>query len=596
MRAALVGNPNVGKSVIFQALTGRYAAVSNFPGTTVEMSHGRLGAVDIVDTPGVYGLSRFNDEERVAVAALDGVDLVVNVVDARHLPRDLFLTLQLLDLHCPLLVVLNMMDEVRRDGVFLDAEGLEQALGVPVVKAAGVRGEGVAELKAWILAVPKAPPPPQFWDLLPPAVQKLPPLERLLWWEEDERATAAAGVSAAVGNREAVYAGRRERADRLARACFHEPKQSRWQERVDDWLLHPLAGTAFLAGILFLVYEIIGVFVANTLVTWLERGLALTWVPWIRGITAMVFPPGGFGYRVFSGEFGVLTMAVTYVAALLLPLIIAFYLLLAAMEDSGYLPRLATMLDRWFLSLGLNGRAVIPLVLGFGCVTMATLTTRILNSRRERAIATILLAWTIPCSAQMGVITGLLSGLGLRYALWYAGIILAIFIAVGTVLDHTLPGRPTPLLLDLPPLRWPRPVNVLKKTQIKVAGFLWEAVPLFALGTLMVELASWSGLLGRLERAVGPFMQGWLHLPAQTASAFILGFIRRDFGTVGLYQSGLGPHQILTGAVTLTLFVPCIASTLVLIRERGLRGGVAIWMGSIGLALLTGGIIARVAP
>ncbi len=319
-------------------------------------------------------------------------------------------------------------------------------------------------------------------------------------------------------------------------------------------------------------------------------------VPLIAGWLAHLLPVHSVWYRLLVGPYGLISAGLIYLVALLLPLIVAFYLLLAALEDSGYLPRLATMLDRFFLRLGLNGRAVIPLVLGFGCVTMATVTTRMLSSERERTIATILLAWTIPCSAQMGVITGLLAGLGWRYALTYALIIVGLFIAVGTLLDRGLPGRPTPLLLDLPPLRWPSPMNIIEKTRIKVSGFLREAGPLFLLGSGMVELSRISGLLPWLTVKVGPLMEGWLGIPGSAAPAFILGFIRRDFGAVGLYAGGLNAHQVLTGAVTLTLFVPCIASTLVILKERGARQGTAIWLGSIALALVVGGLTARLGP
>lgn len=598
MPVVLVGNPNVGKSVVFRALTGRYAEVSNFPGTTVGIRRAQAAGLAVWDAPGVYGLSRFSDEERVTVEAIRQADLIVNVVDARHLARDLFLTLQLKSLGLPMVVLLNRMDEVRAAGDFLDAPGLERALGVPVIKAAAVRGEGIPELLQTLRAGEVKPPPaPRFWEGLPPAVQGLSPVDRLLWWEEDQELLRRLQAAPPAGNREAEYVRRRQEADALA-TRFYRPGDAgygRWQRHLDEVLLHPLWGWLVLVALLGAVYQLLGVEVANRLVGWLEALLGRTWVPWVRAALSPVLAPGSLGAELLTGRYGLLTMTVTYLVALLLPLITGFELMLAVLEDTGYLPRLATLLDRFFLRLGLNGRAVIPLILGFGCVTMATLTTRILEGRRERTIASVLLAWTIPCSAQVGVITGLLAGLGARWALAYAAIILSLFILVGTTLDRALPGRPTPLLLDLPPLSWPRAPNLWDKVRTKVGNFLLEAGPLFALGSLAVAMAQWSGALGSLETALGPFFTRFLHLPAEAAPAFLLGFIRRDFGAVGLYQAGLSPVQILTGAVTITLFVPCIASTLVLLRERGARQGMAIWLGSIAVALLCGAAVARVA-
>jgi ferrous iron transport protein B len=344
------------------------------------------------------------------------------------------------------------------------------------------------------------------------------------------------------------------------------------------------------------VYYFVGTVVADTVVNILQS-FGMQWVvPLLGDAVARIFLVHSVPYRLLVGQYGVLSAGVLYILALLLPLVTAFYLLLALLEDSGYLPRLATLLDRWFLHMGLNGRAIIPLVLGFGCVTMATLTTRVLETQRERSIATVLLAWTIPCSAQMGVIIGLLSGIGWVYALTYAVTITGLFIAVVSILDRTLPGKPRPLLLELPRLRIPNVSNVLWKTQNKVTEFLREAGPLFVLGSVLVEFGDIIGFFPWLDHALAPFMRFWLGLPAQAVQPFLLGFIRRDFGAAGFYQLGLTPHQMLTGAVTLTLFVPCLSSTMVILHERGMRQGTAIWTGSVAIALIMGGLIARFGP
>ncbi len=590
----LAGNPNVGKSVIFTQLSGRYAEVSNFPGTTVEMLEGWLGPDRLIDTPGSYGLRRFNEEERVALRAIEEADLVVQVVDSTHLPRDLFLTWHLIDAKVPLIVALNMMDELQRQGGTVDTARLEQILEVPVVGVSGLTGEGLPLLRGMIEAggtvSPKATP-------LEPPTPGLTPIRTLLWHEEDAETLRRVGHSPSAGSRASLYSERRGRADRTAEAVFKPPHGpsglARWLGQV---LLTPIGSLVSIGILLTMVYYFIGVVVADVVVSYLEGLMNGVVIPALSSAVGAIVGHGTIIYRLLVGQYGLVSAGLIYVVALLLPLIVAFYLLLAALEDSGYLPRLATMLDRFFLRLGLNGRAVIPLVLGFGCVTMATVTTRILSSERERTIATILLAWTIPCSAQMGVITGLLAGVGWQYALTYALAITGLFVTVGTLLDRTLPGNPTPLLLDLPPLRVPSMMNMLEKTRVKVVGFLREAGPLFLVGSGVIELSQIVGALPWLVSRLTPFMEDWLGIPGTAVPSFVLGFIRRDFGAVGLYAAGLSPHQVLTGAVTLTLFVPCIASTLVILKERGWRSGTAIWLGSIGLALLVGGLTARLGP
>lgn len=589
-RIALAGNPNVGKSLLFTQLTGRYAEVSNFPGTTVEILSAPFGQDRLIDTPGVYGLSRQTEEERVALTAILDADLVVNVVDGTRLTRDLFLTLQLLDMKKPLIVVVTMADELSRMGARIDIDALSQRLGVPVLSVSGLTGQGLEAVRS---AISQTPPTATLGEAVftVPSEWGLSPAETLLWHEEDPEVMRRVGQRPEPGTREALYVRRRRRADAISEAVFQSgSRHSRWLGEV---LLTPVGGAVALVVLLAAVYYLVGIVVANVVVGRLEELLQGAVTPALANLVALALPVGSWPYRLLVGEYGVVTAGLTYVAGLLLPLIIAFYLVLAILEDSGYLPRLATWLDAGFVRLGLNGRAVIPLVLGFGCVTMATLTTRMLSTERERRMATILLAWTIPCSAQMGVILGLLSGLGWRYPLIYAGIVLGLFITVGTVLDRTLPGQASPLLLDLPPMRWPNGLNILEKTRFKAVGFLREAGPLFLLGTGAIELAHMTGVMGGIDRVVGPFFSFWLGLPGQAASSFLLGFIRRDFGAVGLYAAGLSPRQILTGAVTLTLFVPCIASTLVIFKERGIRSGAVIWLGSILLALTAGGVVAR---
>lgn len=594
-RIVLVGNPNVGKSFVFQRLTGRYVEVSNFPGTTVQVFEGDYGADRIIDTPGVYGLSRLTDEEKMTVDALENADLIVNVVDGTHLSRDLFLTLQLLDAGLPVVLVVNMMDEVEKQGFGIDTALFEELLNIPVVGISAATGYNLSVLRSFIDAEVESKTPENEWQT--PESWHLTGLQSVLWHEEDERTSRKVGHRTEKGMRESHYIDRRMRADHIASRVWREPAGSPARyPRLDKFLLSPVGGALAAITVMSAIYYFVGRVVAGTVVNWLEQSVTRLVLPLITEFVSSIIPSHSWPFRLLIGQYGVISASFVYIIALLLPLVTAFYLLLAVLEDTGYLPRLATWLDRWFLLIGLNGRAVIPLVLGFGCVTMATLTTRALETQRERTISTILLAWTIPCSAQLGIIVGLLSGLGAKYALTYALTILGLFIGIGTVLDKTLPGRPTPLLLDLPSLRFPKWSNVLWKTRTKMLEFLREAWPLFIVGSLLIELGDLTGILPALDHVLGPFLQYWLGLPPASTQSFVLGFLRRDFGAAGFYELGLTAHQVVTGAVTLTLFVPCMASTLVIFKERGWRDGFLIWMGSIALALIVGGFVARLGP
>ncbi|WP_053958511.1 ferrous iron transport protein B [Sulfobacillus thermosulfidooxidans] len=591
----LVGNPNVGKSLVFQKLTGRYVEVSNFPGSTVQILEGVYGKDRIIDTPGVYGISRLSDEEKMTVSALEQADIVLNVLDGTRLSRDLFLTLQLIDAGLPVILVINMMDEVEKEGAAINTALLEEILGVPVVGISATKGSNFGVLRSLIESNVQAKTPEKSWQT--PPSWHLSGLQSLLWHEEDEELARKVGQKPETGMREEHYIARRSRADDIASRVLTLASSHRqnylW---LDRFLLSPWGGFVTAGIVVGVIYYFVGIVVAGTVVDTLEQYTSLLVIPVVQHLIGLMVPPQSWPFRLLVGQYGMISAGLIYIVALLLPLVTAFYLLLAILEDTGYLPRLATWLDRWFLRLGLNGRAVIPLVLGFGCVTMATLTTRALETQRERTISTILLAWTIPCSAQMGIIIGLLSGVGAIYALTYAVTIIGLFIGIGTILDKSLPGRPTPLLLDLPRLRLPHWHNVLWKTETKVIEFLREAWPLFVVGSGLIELGDMTGILPAFDRLVGPFLQYWLGLPKEATQSFLLGFIRRDFGAAGFYELGLTPHQIVTGAVTLTLFVPCMASTLVILKERGWRDGSLIWVGSIILALLVGGFMARFGP
>jgi ferrous iron transport protein B len=599
-KIVLAGNPNVGKSVFFNALTGLYVDVSNFPGTTVDISIGQYKDAVIMDTPGVYGVSSFNDEERVARDVILFADVIVNVVDAVHLERDLFLTQQIIDMGIPVVVALNMMDEVERNGLKIDVKKLSEELGVDVIPTTAIKKEGIDAIRTALEKPRVGNRIPEVKNLIEKVIDKVDiAAEALLVVEEDENILHRYQLENKHGQREHIYILRRNRVDSIVNAVVSEINQgASFKTKLGRWMLTPLTGIPILFLILYLIYQFIGVFVAQTIVDFTE-GILMShhYYHFIINIMTKIINPETFLGQLLIGDFGILTMAPIYLFGLLLPLVVGFYFVLSIMEDSGYLPRMAALTDRILIGLGLNGRAIIPIILGFGCVTAATITTRLLGSKRERFIATMLLGLAIPCSAQLGVIAGLITPLGSRMILLYVLTIFIVFALVGTILNKIIPGKSTDLLIDLPPIRLPMITNVLHKTYIKSKMFVLEAGPLFVIGAILITILQYTGALEWIANAFAPITVGWLKLPKEVSQTFIMGIIRRDFGAAGLSalakQGLLNPLQIVISLITITLFVPCIAAIMVIFKERSLQESLLIWIGSFIISFFTGGIVAH---
>jgi len=625
-RWLLVGAPNVGKSALFGRLTGAYTTVSNYPGTSVEVTVGvhDLGdeTMDVVDTPGMYGFLAVSEEERVARRAiLEGSgQTLIQVADASHLDRALPLTLQLLALGRPLVLACNLMDEARRRGVAPDLALLSERLGMPVVGTVATTGEGVAALAE---AAHGAPVPVDGWALPQPFADVVALLSerqegvRLLDAElalcgDPEMAPARSAAAprlwlaatsmrdarwgAADGFAVALATARRRMALALLDGVVPDAPPERRARRaaLDRVLLSPWTGIPLVLAVLYLgFYRFVGHFGAGTLVDLIERVAFDRWLtpPVTAGVNALV--PWAALRDLLVGPYGLFTLGVRYAVAIVLPIVGTFFLVFALLEDCGYLPRLALLLDRGLKRLGLSGRAVIPLVLGFGCNTMATLVTRTLETRRERIIVTLLLALAIPCSAQLGVVLGILSVYPAAVAVW-AGVLLVVFVVVGALAARLLPGDPPSFYLELPPLRMPLVRNVLLKTLTRVRWYFAEILPLFLLASVILWAGELTGALRAATHAIEPAVR-LIGLPDAAAPAFLYGFFRRDFGAAGLYEmarSGvLGPAALTTAAVTITLFVPCVAQFLVMRRERGTALAVTVLVVATGVAFATGGLV-----
>jgi ferrous iron transport protein B len=613
----LVGSPNVGKSVIFNHLTGRYAVVSNYPGTTVEVSrgHARVGdaLVEVIDSPGSYSLAPLSEDERVTQRLLmeEPLDLVVHVADAKSLRRMLPLTFQLIEAGRPLVLDVNMIDEAERAGLTLDAQALAEDLGLPVAATAATSGLGMDEFE--VLLGGETPKPSSFRVEYPQAIEsaaaQIARLLRadygiahravaLLLLQRDESAWEmvtqrdpeavieieglVSGVERARPPSYDIAVARHQAADRIVRrALVRRPMPARRSLRqlLGDLGMHPLAGIPVLAAVLYFgLYLFVGRLGAGVLVDWLDGKLFGEYInPPVEAFVNRLLP-WPMVAALFVGEYGLFTLGLRYAIAIVLPLVGAFFLMFALLEDSGYLPRLALLVDRIFKRIGLSGRAVIPIVLGLGCDTMATLVTRVLQTRRERVIATFLLALAVPCSAQLGVILGLLSGHPLGMAIW-VGVVAGVFLLSGFLAAQLLPGESARFYLEIPPMRWPSLKNVVTKTLARLRWYAAEVIPIFLLASVVIWIGQITRIFQLVLTALRPAVN-LIGLPDAAADAFLFGFFRRDYGAARIFDVHAGGAvsgvPLVVAMVTITLFVPCVAQFLVMVRERGLRSAVAV--------------------
>ncbi|MBI5420364.1 MAG: ferrous iron transport protein B [Deltaproteobacteria bacterium] len=618
-KVILVGNPNVGKSVVFGYLTGRYVTVSNYPGTTVEVTRGeakeRDVAFEVIDTPGVYSLLPMSEDERVTrdILITSPGARVIQVCDAKNMRRSLMITLQLTEMAVPVVLAVNMADEARERGVMPKLDGLEKGVGIPAVATVAVRKKGVDRLMGLVAQCRPTSVTVSYGEKFEDAIARMESLlpesapvgKRALalmllcgddslspWLAENVRGERIREMNA-VRNRLVEEVGedvayrvnqiRLQWIDALLSGLGEEPavgKASILAQKFGRHAMDPLYGLPILILVLFLAYEFVGAFGAGFLVDLLEDGLFGKWI--VPGVTWVVEKtiPWSLGRDFLVGPYGMVSMALSYAIAIVLPIVGTFFLGFGILEDSGYLPRLAVMVDRIFKKIGCNGKAVLPMILGLGCDTMATLTTRILETRKERIIVTLLLALGIPCSAQLGVILGMLGGVGTAAILTWLAVLAGVILLVGYLASKVIPGESSDFILEIPPIRLPQLGNLTVKTMARIEWYLREAVPLFLLGTFILFVADRTGWLLWMQKMSEPIVVGALDLPPKTAEAFLIGFLRRDYGAAGLFEmarSGLLTHlQVVVSLVTITLFIPCLANLLVIVKEHG--GKVAVGM------------------
>lgn len=597
-KVTLVGNPNVGKSVVFKALSGFYVEISNYPGTTTDISSAMTPYGEIIDTPGAYSLGNYTDDETITQKIVKTADVVVNVISALSLERDLFFTQQLIDMDFPLIVVLNQLDEAKKQGIKIDFEQLEAELGVKVVPCVAIHKQGIAELieaikeKKAVISENRTPYVMEhYWSQAP----RCSIFEKLIRIESEKSSNES--------EKDLIYSQRRELVNYIvAKVVERTDERESVSEIIAGLLLKPVFGLLAVVFMLYLLYELLGVFVAGNIVHYILDKFDLIYIPSVTSFVDKILPNNVLN-EMLVGDFGVLTLSVKIVFCVLLPLIIGFYLFMSILEDSGYLPRVAVLTDNLLNKIGLNGLAVIPLILGLGCGTMGTITTRILGSKKERTIVTALLGIAVPCAAQQGIIIALLAAIGgLKIWLLYLAVIFGVLVLSGTVLNKTLDGKSTQLLIDLPPIRIPLIKNTIEKTFYKSWNFLSEAIPIFVFSSLFITVLSLIGVLSRLQQLLSPIVVTLLNLPPEFSNIFVMGLIRRDFASVGILgmagihgETGiLSSAQIFVASIVVTLFVPCLAALLVIYKERGFKEASLIWISTFVISITVGTILTMI--
>ncbi len=562
MRILLMGNPNVGKSAIFSRLTGVDVIISNYPGTTIELKKGEMRlderAVEVIDVPGTYTLEPTSKAEEVAVNMLEKGDIAINVVDATNLERNLYLTLQLLQKNIPVIVVLNFWDEIRHLGIQIDAEKLETYLDVPVVPAVAVTGVGIKEL---VSRLHEARAHTNSYS------------EEARWGE----------IGRIVGKVQKVTL-----------------KKHTFLENLEDMSVKPLTGipmTLFILAFLFWTVR----FVGENLIAYLFNPLFELYLPVVNGLSTMLGRSGIIhdiligtlieGKIDYIQSMGLLTTGLYVPFAMVLPYVFAFYLVLGVMEDSGYLPRLATLVDAVLHRLGMHGLAIIPTLLGFGCNVPGALSTRILETRKQRFIAATLMAIAVPCMAQTSMVFALLGPYGIKGLGIYFLTLFIVWLTLGFLLNKGIKGETPETFMEIPPYRVPYFGSLAKKLWMRMRSFLSEAIPFVLLGVLIVNILYVFGIIEWISEAASPLIVGLLGLPKEAVASLIVGFLRKDVAVGMLLPLGLDMGQLIVASVVLTMYFPCVATFVVLFKELGARDLIKATAIMVVSTLLVGGVL-----
>jgi ferrous iron transport protein B len=635
IKLALAGNANVGKSVIFNHLTGMHQHIGNWPGKTVEKAEGTLKfedyTVDVIDLPGIYSLSTFSIEEIITreYIAEEKPDVVINVIDASILERNLFFTLQLIELDTPMIVALNQIDMAKKKGIKIDEKKLEEKLGVPVIPTVAPSHKGIYELlKSSVEMVEKRPSSNlniQYGEEIENRIRKLDEQIRSVELKYPSRWVAIKLLEGDSQIEELVqrldskilsFAKklRKELEDIHGHSCttvvsseryevagciardvqkIVPPKTPQLREKLHEWTTHRIAGYPIMAGIVLLIFFTI--FSLGDLASGLMNDSFLGCEPLFKDLLG----GGVLVDLVWGGVIEGLVAGITIVLPYLLP----FYLVLHVLEDSGYLSRIAFLMDNLMHKIGLHGKAFIPMMLGFGCNVSACLGCRILETERERLIA-IFVTTLVPCAATTVIVFGLVGTyVGFEWALLLYLVNFLVILVLGRIAFKSLPGEPTGLIMEMHDFRVPHLQTVGKQTWFMLKEFVKMAFPLIIVGSFVVKLIEVADLLEPIASVLSPITVAWLGLPAITGIALIFGVLRKELALVMLATllgsadfsqvPGFGAIQMIVFSLVAMLYIPCISTIAALVKEIGWKKASLITLIEIALAIIVGGLAYR---
>lgn len=632
---ALAGNANVGKSVIFNHLTGMHQHIGNWPGKTVERAEGTLRfqryTIDVIDLPGIYSLSTYSLEELISreYIALEKPDIIINVVDASLLERNLFFTLQLLELEAPIVIALNQIDLAEKKGMKIDRKRLEEFLGVPVIPCIATRGVGLEDLVKKVVEVNEGrgthiSSPPRFGSEIEGRINELtrvvepvntgyPPrwiaikllehdseVEELVYSQQPTIAEKVEDFARQIERihsepSPAIIASERYNiANQIAResSIVVSPVRITWDERLASLTVHRIWGYPIMALVMVLIFY--GIFSLGDLTS----GLLLDLFGRTRSLFFSALGTGLVTEFVWDGMIEGIVAGVT----IALPYIVPFYIALSILENTGYLPRVAFLMDSTMHKIGLHGKAFIPLMLGYGCCVPGCMACRIMETEKERFLASFLTT-LVPCAARTVVILGLVGAyVGMKWALFLYAFDLVLIFILGRLANRILPGEPVGLIMEMPSYRMPSPMVTLKQTWFRLQEFVWVAFPLMIVGNLALKMLRFLNVLPIFEEALSFITVSWLGLPSITMAPLVFGILRKELTLVMLaalvgtsnFATVLTGTQMIVYATVIMLYVPCVATIAVLVKQFGYRRALAITFFEIGFAIFVGGIVSRV--
>jgi len=563
MKILLTGNPNVGKSVLFNRLTGMDVISSNYPGTTIDYTKGYFNIqgerAELIDVPGIYSLEAASKAEETAVQMLKDGHVFINVIDATNLERGLNLTLQLIKQGKPLLVALNLFDETKHKGISIDVEKLEQVLGVPCIPTSALSGEGIKEL---VLKISDA----RVSDYVFDNSQR---------WNE---------IGKIISEVQKI-----------------KSKNHTFSEKLRDASIKPLTGIPLLVLVLLLTFTLIR-FIGEGLISFVfEPFFEKGWSPAMLGLSELLGQSGLLhdlligklvdGTIDYGQSFGLLTTGLFVPIGAVLPYVFAFYTVLAVLEDSGYLPRVAVMMDNLMHTAGLHGLAIIPMLLGFGCNVPGALATRVMETRKEKFISATLMSIAIPCMALQAMLFGILGPFGFKGLGIVFGTLIIVWFVIGLILKRIIKGTPPEIFLEIPPYRIPYFKGLVKKVWMRLRWFIKEAVPFVLLGVFIANLLYSTGIMQFIGRIASPVFDHLLGLPDDAAGALIIGFLRKDLAVGMLVPLNMTFQQLVVASVVLSMYFPCVATFAVLLKELGIRDMIKSTVIMVLSALITGSLI-----